>query len=243
MRTRKYFSILLILLIAALCIAQSKTEEAPSVSDLKTNGAFGFPQKDARVLHDDKNLRFSLTNDPDYLFAQAILWNDEDPSNLTLTNGKTVNDYSSIMFLSGSDKKRTPDVDRIYSVNPLPHLRGLYYSVVKDSAKLGLGRDKFVSSPLQNDSRGRGRIDYISTAQGRIVRVDSYLIPLMEISKRQGDTIKTCYFGYSPKPALIANSVGFNPNEPYYDYQIPIDMYPRVQLDMRASINVTGWPK
>ncbi len=243
MRNTACFTILLTLLFAALCIAQSKPDQLPSLSDLKTNGAFGFPQKDARVLHDDKNLSFSVTSDADYLFAQAILWNDGDASNLTLTNGKTLGDYSSIMFLSGSDKKRTPDVDRNYSINPLPHLRGLYYSVVKDAAKLGFGRDKFVSSPLQNDSHGRGRIDYVSTAQGKIVRVDSYLIPLMEISKRQGDTIKFCYFGYSAKPALIVNSAGFSPNESYYDYQIPIDTYHRVHIDMNASINVSDWPK
>jgi hypothetical protein len=240
MKTVPYF--ILIFFAAAFCIAQSKTDEVPLLTDLKTAGAFGFPQKDARVLHDDKNLRFSVTNNSEYLFAQAILWNDGDSSAGKL-DGKAIGDYSSIMFLSGSDKKRTPDLDRSYSINPLVNLQGLYYSIVRDSAKLGFGSDKFVSSPLQNDSQGRGRIDYVSTVQGKTARVDSYLIPLGEISKRHGDTIQVCYFGYSPKPSLTVNSVGFNSRELYYDYQIPVNLYRKFTLDLNANIGVTDWLK
>jgi len=107
------------------------------------------------------------------------------------------------MLLLGSDKKRTPDLDRHYSINPLLNLVGLYYSIIRDSAKLGFGPNKFVTSPLQNDSQGTGRIDYVATVPGRPVRVDTYLIPLQEISKRHGDTIQVCYFGYSPMPARV----------------------------------------
>src|SRR6185437_8724807 len=192
MKSRRCLIFSVILLATVACIAHSQTEGPVSLSDLKAGGAFGFPQKDARVLRDDKNLRFSVTNNSDYLFVQAILWNDGD-SAIGKLDGKAIGDYSSIMFLSGSNKKRTPNLDRNYSINPLPHLVGLYYSIVRDSAELGFGPDRFVSSPLQNDSRGRGRTDYVSTIQGKTVRVDSYLIPLGEISKRHGDTIQVCY--------------------------------------------------
>jgi hypothetical protein len=160
-----------------VCIAQPQTDRPVSLSDVKADGAFGFPQKDARVLHDDKNLRFSVTNNSEYLIAQAVLWNDGD-SSIGKLDGKTIGDYSSMIFLSGSDKKRTADLDRNYSINPGPNLLGLYYSIVGDSVKLGFDPDKFVTSPLQNDSRGRGRIDYVVTSQGKTLRIDSYLIPL-----------------------------------------------------------------
>ena len=242
MKTRWCLILSVILFATVFSIAQSQTDHPVSLSDLKAGGAFGFPQKDARVLHDDKNLRFSVTNNSDYLFAQAILWTDGE-SSIGKLDGKAIGDYSSIMFLSGSDKKRTPDLDRNYSINPLPHLVGLYYSIVRNSAKLGFGPDKFVSSPLQDDSRGRGRTDYVSTIQGKTVRVDSYLIPLGEISKHQGDTVKVCYFGYSPKPALIVNSVGFNIQERYYNYQIPIGMYQKISLNLNANFDLTSWSK
>ena len=243
MKTKPYFLLPLILCAAVFCIAQSNTVEPRSLSDLKAHGAFSFPQKDARVLHEDKNLRFSVTNNSDYLCAQAILWNDGDSSNETLDNDEAIGDYSVIMFLLGSDKKRTPDLDRFYTLNPHPNRLGLYYSVVRDAVKLGFAANKFVASPLQHNTQGQGRIDYISTIEGKTVRVDTFLIPLGELSKRQGETVSICYFGYSPKPLLIVNSAGFKSNKRYYEYQIPIGMYHKVRLDKEAKIDVISWSK
>jgi len=119
MKTKRYPILSVILFATMVCIAQPQTDRPVSLSDVKADGAFGFPQKDARVLHDDKNLRFSVTNNSEYLIAQAVLWNDGD-SSIGKLDGKTIGDYSSMMFLSGSDKKRTADLDRNYSINPGP---------------------------------------------------------------------------------------------------------------------------
>jgi hypothetical protein len=50
------------------------------------------------------------------------------------------------------------------------------------------------------------------------VRVDTYLIPLQEISKRIGDKIGICLYASSPKPPLSVNSVTFDNYRPHNTY-------------------------
>jgi len=45
-----------------------------SLTDLRTDGTFAFPQEHAVVLYDQEDLRLSVWNNHDYLFVQAILW-------------------------------------------------------------------------------------------------------------------------------------------------------------------------
>ena len=52
--------------------------QTSTISDLKTNGASGFPQGKATVLLDDENLKVSIVNDSKFLAVQAIIWTDND---------------------------------------------------------------------------------------------------------------------------------------------------------------------
>src|SRR5580765_7072526 len=53
---------------------------APSLAELRERGAFEFPQPEAKVLCDTADLRFSVWNNDEHLFAQAVLWKDNDSS-------------------------------------------------------------------------------------------------------------------------------------------------------------------
>lgn len=57
---------------------------------------------------------------------------------------------------------------------------------------------------------GRGAIRFVRLADGRRVRVDTYLIPLAELSRHPGDQIRIYYSANSPKPPLLLNSARFD---------------------------------
>jgi hypothetical protein len=175
---------------------------APSgaLAELRSNGAFGFPQRNSRVLWDHPALRFSVWNNDEYLFAQAIVWIDDDASTITNVNGYTVADSSELWLDLGADGKMTAKVDRQYLLNPQTGAPGLYYQI-----PLGQGRN----SGLKYDTEGRGGIRYVETSSGTRVRVDTYLIPLAELSKQIGDKIRLCYWAHSPKPSFTLSSIGY----------------------------------
>jgi hypothetical protein len=99
-----------------------------------------------------------------------------------------------------ADGKSTPNVDRDYILNPSPGMGGLYYQI-----KLGLRSTTFI----KDDSKGRGAIRHVKTSDEKQIRVDTYLIPLAEISRRAGDKLRLVYWGSSPKPPLTVNSAGY----------------------------------
>ena len=219
------------LLLGLLLATQpvSTGENPPSISTLKANGAVGFPQRDARVIFDSRELRFSVTNSSDYLYAQAIMWNDGDSSIGQEENGKEIGDFSALSFLVGSRDSPTPNVDRVYFLNPRPSYPGLYDSVILNSS------GSVIRTP-KKASRGVGSIRYISTTAGVKVRVDSYVIPLKELSRHEGEKVKVCYFGYSLKPDLRVNSAGYKKQGIYYSHDIPVSKYQVVILDKHADI-------
>ncbi len=180
---------------------------APATADetieaLREHGAFGFPQQEAWVLCDRPELRFSVWNNDQYLFAQAVLWTDGDSTSGTEADGKAACDYSSIDFDADADGRRTPKLDRSYYLDPLNHegkrQMGLWYTFPFSET---------TGSGLMDDSRGRGMIGYVGGAAEAKVRVDSYLIPLAELSRRPGDTIALRYYALSHLPDLKLNSV------------------------------------
>jgi len=118
-------------------------------------------------------------------------------------------DYSQLWLDLDDDGKETPDVDRVYRLNQRPYLPGLHYAICKGNG--GTTGDK-------DDSAGRGCIRYVQADMPNRVRVDTYLIPLQEISKRVGDKIGICYYAYSPKPQLSVNSVTFDTYRPHNTY-------------------------
>lgn len=203
-----------------------------SLAELKSSGAFGFPQDQGKILRDDDKLRFSIATTSDHFVAQAILWTDNNPANEDVMQGRPFGDTSSIAF-SSSARQKLPNVDRRYYLNPRSDLPGFYYGVaVKVNAE----------SPLKSDSRGSGRIDYVATKEGSTVRIDSFSIPLAELSKKYGETIYLCYFANSPKPFLVLNSLGFATEPIYSDRNVPTAMYHKIKLDGKASISV-NWLK
>jgi len=92
-------------------------------------------------------------------------------------------------------------------------------------------------SPLKKNSRGSGRIDYVTTKEGSTVRIDSFKIPLVELKRNHVDSIYLCYFAYSPKPYLVLNSVGFATEPIYSERQVPTAMYHKFKLNRKAVIS------
>jgi hypothetical protein len=232
---RGHFTYVLTIEKDRLMIRAEKSEFLPSLASIRTNGVFGFPQKDAMVACDQPNLRFSVWNNDEYLFAQAVLWTDDDPSLDKTADNRAVGDTSQVMLDLDADGKVTPGVDRDYSLNPWPSMQGLYYQTW-----VSLG----ATTTLQNDSKGRGTIRYMQTSDGKRVRVDTYLIPLAEINKHIGDKIQICYWGHSPKPRLTVDSAGVGRNgRDYNRFQIPRSRFHEYVLSKGEAIDFSKIPE
>jgi thiol-disulfide isomerase/thioredoxin len=216
------------------CVAGEPTGAAP---DLKENGAFGFPQKQATVLWDQPNLRFSVWNNSEYLFAQAVLWTDDDSSLGKRDDNREIGDWSVLLLdlNPGKDTNSALKMGRDYALNPWPGDEGLHYEI-EDGAGGKTG--------LKDDSRGRGAIRYLNAADGHLVRVDTFLIPLSEIAKNVGDKIRLAYWGDSPKPVLTVNSTGYErPGKKYYAGHIPRSKYNEYILTRGGEIDETLVPE
>lgn len=186
------------------------------VANLKEDGAFGFPQNEAKVFYSDEDFRVSLWNDNKYLYVQAVLWNDGDDSLGDTHDGREIGDHSSLSLDVDANSEATPNIDRNYSLNPWPSYPGLNYSIVLD---------EMTTTTLKDDSSGWGAIRYVKTTDGSIVRVDSYLIPLKEIGKAPGETIRiNSYSGSSPNPKFMLNTMGikrFGEDTTYEPTELP----------------------
>lgn len=217
---------------ACACVA---SEPLLSISELRANGAFGFPQKDAKVLYDQPLLRFSVWNNGEYLFAQAVLWTDDDAALGKTKDNREIGDYSELVLDLDADGKPTANVDRNYLLNPWPDLGGLHYQICLGARS---------TTGIQSDSKGRGAIRYLDLSEGKRVRVDTYLIPMSENSRKIGDKIRLCYWGYSPKPALTVNSAGYERDgKSYYAHNIPLSKYHDYVLAKGGEIDVTKVPE
>jgi len=173
---------------------------------LARDGAFGFPQAKAQVLFDDPDLRVSVYNDARYLYVQAIVWNDADDTLGETEDGRAVGDRSYVHLDVDANAAITPNVDRIYSVNMWPHRQ------------------------LSTDSAGRGCVKYFDTGRGTVARVDSFLIPLSEIGRQPGQTVRFAFWARSPEPPLIVNSLGIQDTDPYTGYTLPRQSYHQITL-------------
>src|SRR6266852_2857615 len=104
----KINTLLPLLVVATVCAgARAATESPSSSAALRGSGAFGFPQEQARVLHDTLDLRFSVWNNEEYLFAQAVLWNDNDSSLGKTEDNREIGDWSEVMLDLDADGKPT----------------------------------------------------------------------------------------------------------------------------------------
>jgi hypothetical protein len=57
-------------------------------------------------------------------------------------------------------------------------------------------------------SKSRGSIQYAPAADGKKIRVDSFLIPLAELHRKPGDKIRLAFYGQSAVPGFDFNSSG-----------------------------------
>jgi thiol-disulfide isomerase/thioredoxin len=224
------------LLVTAICAGMSGSGlAAPSLAELRERGAFEFPQSEAKVLCNTADLRFSVWNNEEYLFAQAVLWKDNDSSLGKTEDKREIGDWSEVLLDVDVDGQPTPHVDRDYMLNPWPNLSGLRYQVC-----LGQG----ASSGINDDSKGRGAIRYVDVGEGKQVRVDTYLIPLAELSRKIGDKIRLCYWGESPKPALTVNSAGYDSGgKRYYGYSVPMSKFHDYVLVKGREFDVSKVPE
>jgi thiol-disulfide isomerase/thioredoxin len=207
----------------------------PSLEHLRTNGAFGFPQSKAKTLCDLPELRFSVTSNDKYLLAQAILWKDGNAALGKTDDGRAIGDHSELLLELGTDGVVTPKVDRTYSLNPWPHMPGLHYHV-------SISQDGWTG--LQRDSRGRGAIRWVSFPNGMHVRVDTYAVPLTEISKQTGESIRLCYYGDSPAPKFTVDSTHFfGKRKNYYSGSIPRSAYHEYVLEKGLVPDISKFPE
>jgi len=210
-------------------------EPTGAASDLKEHGTFGFPQKQAIVLWDRPDLCFSVWNNSEYLFAQAVLWTDDDGSLGKTDDNRDIGDWSVLILDVSPDMKSPFKLGRDYVLNPWPGDAGLHYQIEN-----GAG----AKTTLKDDSKGRGAIRYLSLADGHLVRVDTFLIPLSEIAKNVGDKIRLAYWGSSPKPVLTVNSTGYErPGKNYYSGHIPRLKYNDYVLAPGGDIDATLVPE
>src|SRR5882724_10186339 len=93
-KAQKMKTVLTSLALVLTCATLAGADTAVSVSALREDGAFAFPQKAAKVLCDNPDLRFSVWNNEDYLFAQAVLWSDGDSSPGKTEDNREIGDWS-----------------------------------------------------------------------------------------------------------------------------------------------------
>jgi len=212
---------------------RGEDETPATIAALQENGAFGFPQSEAKVFYDQPMLRFSVWNNDEYLFAQAILWTDDDASLGKDRYNRLTYDWSFLMLNVNPDGKVTPHVDREYVLDP--GTPGLYYVI-----ELGIRSQ----TGVHDDSKGRGAIRYIKTADGKQVRVDTYLIPLAEISRHVGEKLRMAYWGFSPKPPLTVNSTDYTrAGKDYIRWDIPLPQYNEYVLAKGGEIDLNQVPE
>jgi thiol-disulfide isomerase/thioredoxin len=180
--------------------------------DLKNDGVFAFPQKDAKVFCDTDSLRLSAWNDSEYLYIQALIPGDTDDALGLTEDGRKIGDNSDLVIDADANGEETPNLDRSYHLNPWPTLPGLRYSTL-----LGKG----MSTGIQSDSKGRGAISFLDSGQGKKLRIDSYLIPLEELKRKPGDHVRFAFYAHSPTPELTVNSVGYTSEKRYYSHHLP----------------------
>lgn len=248
MKTTKCFAIVLtfcalFLSIGGETIAQSKGKDSEDETQwptieldaLKKNGALGFPAESAKTLCDTEELRLQSVCDQSQLIVQAIIWSDGDDALGETGDGREIGDNSSLLLDIDSNGKKTPNIDRIYSLNPWPSIPGLRYSILYERG----------SSHLKSDSIGRGSIRYfLIDGKNKSVRVDTYVIPFSEIETETSEEIGIAYLGTSTTPEMTLNSIGYeSERKKYYSFSLPFKKFHKYDLEASSeSIDIDSIP-
>lgn len=231
-------------ILGSLLTALSAYGQTLSVSDLKTSGVSGFPQAKATVLVDSEDLRVSVVGDSAHIAVQAIVWKDDRDGIGKNSIGQATADHSTFVTIGSVVGDRKPKSDRTYIINTSPEYKGIHYVIY-------LGRLKYIetlpngtkrameaesSSTLKSDTKAKGQIEYIKVGVNRRIRVDTLIIPLAELNKNPGDSLRGCYYVSSAVPRLKFNSCGYDPGKDYYDYNIPSNLFHKITLE-NTTIN------
>jgi len=165
-------------------------------STLAANGAFGFPQQTATTLLDSPEMKVSVASNAQWLLVQAIFWSDSSPSPAPQSAREAKPTDTSVLALDlDSNGKETPHLDRNYLINPWDIMPGLYFTESRG------GR---ATSELSKQTKAVGGIHWTSDSDGKLVRLDTYAIPLSEISKKPNDHVRLGFYLKSEVPKRIA---------------------------------------
>ncbi len=229
---------LLAALLASCGSAREQPPDAPAppaAAKETRGGAFGFPQSEAQVLRDDESLRVSAWNDSRHLIVQVFVWDDGDDSLGETPDGRPIGDRSYLRLDVDGDGAVTPEVDRAYCLNPWPQRPGLRYQVLMSGGR---------ATKFQHDSAGRGSIQYVDAGGGRLVRVDTYAIPLSEIGRRPGQTVRLAYWMTSPRPSLTLSSIATVLPRQDESMSLPVEQFaPVVLADRAAAFDAAAIPE
>ena|ERR1700752_2320273 len=103
MKLKSWLIVAILLLAPAGFGLPRAYQDTPSIDALRQNGALGFPQDQATVLTDRKNLKLSICSNNEWLYVQPILWNDGDDSLGHLADGRQIGDNSVLCLSLGQD--------------------------------------------------------------------------------------------------------------------------------------------
>ena len=169
-----------------------------------TTARLVFRKKNRKYFCDRSTLRFSVWNNGDYLFAQAILWTDDDASLGKTADNREIGDWSVLILDLDADGKSTKDVDRDYDLNPWPGTEGLQYQI-----ELGPRS----TTGIRDDSKGRGAIRYLITVRWKTCSRGHLLDSTCGIITPVGDKTPAGVLGkFSPSRRLTVNSAGYEPD-------------------------------
>ena len=226
-----------VLLLIFGMVSVIHAEEHPSKEDIIKEGYFGFPQRQASVLYNHPKLRLSVWNNDTLVYAQAVVWADNSKEIGRIRLPMRCGDTSAFCIDVDSNASITPNLDRCYCLDPWFDMNGLYYSIIL-GGRWGFPHGYF-GTILKDDSLAKGSICYVELQGEQTVRIDNYVIPLSELGRQTGDTIRLCYWVNSVVPKFKMASVEYKRDRAPYSYSdVPFNRYHTFRLKKGEKLTV-----
>jgi hypothetical protein len=198
--------------------AGAAANAAPAVMH---DGAFAFPQSQSKDLWNEPGLRVSVWNDSQFVYVQALVRLDDDVASGRSAAGTDI-DAAYLVLDVDSDNRFTEWRDRVYGLAPT-----LSYQIC-------FGKGEW--STIRDDSKGRGTMRMLPDGKGGWIRVDSFAIPLAEIERKPGETIRAAYWGDSARLKSPVNANGIRRQDHYRFSDLPFSRFQIVLLSHRPAI-------
>ena len=167
----------------------------------RTLATIGFAHRAHWLLDDEETIRLSVWNTSKFFYIEAVIYQDNTGALGKNEDGLTGDTGSLYLDLDGN-KKITPFLDRVYTVNLAPHYPDMVFQLY-----LFEDKERIQSSQIQDSSEALGNIRYRHLTEKRNVRVDRMMIPLSELKLKVGDKISLGYYADSPVPQLTVGTV------------------------------------